>query len=345
MKNKVRILPSGDRSPRTGQIWAIILTILTTFLIAALAVLAFLAASSSSKRVETSANPQSSVVSDSEVPTSREVTRESIRPLPASCSAPVVRSIPEPANSTPRLVLDQSYWRLARQGKARILPGTEQFFTTSADVTSASATESSSTAQDPHNLANFSELNLADLPELQSYHLAWFNVYGQLSPRPGEIICRLHDAASEIVISVPRLSPELQALADQRGDHYFMIFTSHSDAASSAQLIFYQENARITLVQPDGSPVLALASADAGQVSYSLFSDRNALFVSAYPEDQDFTTEVVDQIAFARAGQLFATSTQFEATPEQIALIQSALGALESLPLPQEFTATAFSPR
>lgn len=345
MKNKARTLPSGDRLPRTSQIWVIFLTALTGAFIVALAILAFLAASSSSMRVETSASPQSGVVSDPEVPTSREAARGSIDSLPATYSAPAVRSIPEPADSSPRLVLDQSYWRLARQGKARILPGTEQFFTTSTDTTSVSASETSSTAQDPHNLANFSELNLADLSELQSYHLTWFNVYGQLSPRPGEIICRLRDADGEIVISVPHLSSELQTLADQRGDHYFMIFASRNDVTSFAQLIFYQENAQITLVKPDDSPVLALADADVGQVSYSLFSDRNALFVSAYPEDRDFTTEVVDQIAFARAGRLFATSTQFEAAPEQTALIQSSLVILESLPLPQELTATAFSPR
>lgn len=249
-------------------------------------------------------------------------------------SSQLILSIPTPNSFKSRLVLDQSYWRLVRKGEARILPGTEQYL------------ESQLVSdQDPLNLANFIDVDLTNLDSLQKYRLAWFNVYGQFGTQYGGVICRLHDANNEVVVSIPTLSAELQALAEQRGDHYFFVSSTCKETGlSSTFLQFYQGDAQIMLIQPNDAPLLAFPTVTEGQVSYQLHIQDNSVKVAVRPDDQESTIEIVDQLSFNRAGQLFATSTHVEASPEQTQIISAALTELESRPLSQGIISCVLNP-
>lgn len=235
----------------------------------------------------------------------------------------IIRAIPNSANSEPRLVLDQSYWRLARQGKARIIPGTEKYL------------ESGDPDADPYNLANFRDIDL-DAVTLQAPELGWYNIYG--SPgTSGTIVCRLHSETQEVTVSVPVLSPELKALADSRGDHYVLVRTECVDDESTAQLLFYQERAILLLIQPDNEPLLLIPKGALGCIEYSLYADSNYYSIISMACDRYTACTPVARLRtnrsipdFCSVGQLQATPTTFSASPEQVAVLKAQLDQVES---------------
>lgn len=235
----------------------------------------------------------------------------------------IIRAIPNSANSEPRLVLDQSYWRLARQGKARIMPGTEKYL------------ESGDPDADPYNLANFRDIDL-DAVTLQAPELGWYNIYG--SPgASGTIVCRLHSETQEVTVSVPVLSPELEALADSRGDHYILIYNEDIDSESTTRLLFYQDRAILSIIRPDSELPLILPSGEFGGVEYCLYPDSN-IFSVTYPASDEYAacTPVAKLFTnrttpdFLDVGQLQATPTTFSASPEQVAVLKAELDQVES---------------
>lgn len=308
MKSKVRIFAPEDRIPRTRQIWAVFLTVFTSILVAGLVALTFLVAvdRSSSKSAAQSGSFDAEIIS---------------RSLDSHYG--IIRAIPDPADSAPRLVLDQSYWRLVRQGKARIIPGTEKYLAPG------------DPGADPYNLANFSDIDL-DAVTLQSSELGWYNIYG--SPgASGTIICRLHSKTQEVTVSVPVLSPELKALADSRGDHYILIYNENIDDESTTRLLFYQEHATLLIIRPDSELPLILPSGEIGGVEYCLYPDSNIFSITHHPAGSEYTacTPVAKLFTnrtapdFWDVGQLQATPTTFSASPEQVAVLKAQLDQVE----------------
>lgn len=252
----------------------------------------------------------------------------SVTPTTFNASNGLIVGIPTPKSQTPRLVLDQSYWRLARAGKAQIIPGTEHYI------------YPKDPAADPYNLANFRDVDL-DTVTLQGLYLGWFNVYGSLATS-GTIVCRLHSETQEITVSVPTLSPELQTLVDSRGDNYLLVYTENVGVEPTAMFLIYPANATLSLIQhSEGEPILALPYACQGTLSCVLLYDNNIHYI-VWPADtktpeRTFAPKAttLDSDAWS-TGRLHATPTTFSASPQQVEILKNELGDAESIPLPLE---------
>lgn len=304
MKVKASALTPKDQPTPTDQIWAIFLIVFTGILFAALVVLTVLATIDSNS----SAPAEQSSSSDAEIASQENAYYG------------IICTIPTPADSAPRLVLDQSYWRLARQGKARVIPGTEQYF-------------GSNPSSDMRNLANYTEINLSEMEG----EFSWYNIYddGVLNIG-GTVICRLYDEDQQVTVSVPTLSPELQELVDSRGDNYILVYTESTSTESAAQLLLYQGNATLSIVHPDGEPALVFAFPKPGGVFCHLFTKTNSSSIGSEPFNYNTSAVPMDLGEFYTAGQLRATATTFSASAEQVRILKTWFDQAESEPLPSE---------
>lgn len=260
---------------------------------------------------------------------------------------------PDPDNTTPTspTVTDHSFWRLAKQGEVTLPRRIADSIQLGQEWYSTRC----------HELADFPELDFvnssSDQP-MENY------VIHSDTAHPGEIVCRLHYAETDYIISVPVLDDALSEYLRECGASCVMSYGRHADGSQEAELAFYR-NSTYILVSTNPNGCIPLAGTGyfgcfAGFGSYATSKDLDQLAwggdvvsVPCYGDGccSDSSIKILyDQTA----GQIMReqgtepdsticvvvdqlaefTETSYTASPIQLQALKDAVAEFESRPLP-----------
>ncbi len=193
-------------------------------------------------------------------------------------------------------VTNGSYWRLVRQGRAEVLPATEESLRLM-------------TRERSYDIANYPELDLAD----ESIKpMGTFGVYAETAV-PGTILSRIQAPGCEFIISVPELTGELAEFAKDRGESWVLIYSKHRLGGDQ-----YKEKAVLTFFHEYGS------------IAYHVIKgEYTSTYVSMVHFEQPTIYETTSLRDTQTPGQVDIIGAEFPETKDGLSRMQQTiLGAL-----------------
>lgn len=270
---------------------------------------------------------------------------------------PIVGDVVALGNSTLPQVTDYSYFRLAQQGQARLIPGLDHL--TLQDFDYGILPEVCQFSSDATEMFYFSE--------------------EQILAEPGTIISTLDCGTAEVTISVPVLPEALQEFIDQRGERCLMSYAKYKDDNNTISIeaevmvysgvpqimvnpqhemfvvsvydngyrnsMFYELRHDVYRSQCEASDTLVTSDASLYCYMGSNFYDSISEDDRVYPYTcmvNSLKGQIIDDYSNEDAlalGVSECTSTSFTPTAAQIERLIAAVEEFEARPLPDKFFA------